>query len=408
MLCLLLAWAAWAVEPLTLGDALEAAYRVHPTGEVAAARLDQARADRATAWSAFGPQLSASGTYTRRPFEVRAPGSEGDLLQARDALRANARFDVTLVDPSAVQSLAAAGTGVRAQELDSEALVRALGFRVADTFLTVLTAERLLGAAERRAEVAAELVRAAEARLAAGLATRNAVTRTALEQATADLAVVEARGDLDAARVSLAVLVGVEEVGQLVAPRLEVEGEPRPVPAVEALELQARQARQEARANVLGYLPALGVFGVGSATNEPGFSGRTQEWSAGALASWSLFDGGRRLSVASRLRAVGDELDARAEELDLQVREALGRARADLRTARAGLELARRQAEVARVNVDELRVRFGSGLASALEVADAAASAFEADAAVALQELELDRARLRLADAMGLRAEELL
>lgn len=408
MIGLLLTLAAFAAEPLTLADALAAAYRTHPTGAVAEARLDQARADRTTAWSAFGPRVAATGTYTRRPFEVTTPGGDGNLLQARDALRANARFDVTLVDPSAVQTLAAAGTGVRAQAYDSEELVRALGYRVADTFLAVLAAERVLAASERRAEVAAELVRAAEARLSAGVATRNAVTRTALEQATADLAVVEARGDLEAARVSLGVLLGTDEVGPLVAPRLTVEGEPRAIPAVEAVELRARQARQEARASVLGYLPALGAFAAGSATNEAGFSGRTQEWSAGAQATWNLFDGARRLAVASRLRAVGDELDARAAELELAFQEALGRARADLEAARAGLEVARRRAEVARVNVDELRERFGSGLASALEVSDAAASAFEAEVDVALQELELDRARLRLADAMGLRAEELL
>lgn len=405
---LLLVLSAFAREPLTLQQALDAAYGTHPTGAVAEARLQQARAERTTAWSAFGPQLSTTGIYTRRPFEVRAPGAEGNLLQARDALRATGRFDITLIDIAAAQSVAAAGTGVRAQERNSEELLRVLGFRVADAFLTVLASERLLTAAERRAAVAAELVRAAEARLNAGVATRNAVTRTALEQATADLAVVEARGDLEAARVSLAVLIGAAEIGPLVPPRLDVEGEARAVPAIEALELQARQARQEARAQVFGYLPSIGAYGAGVATNEAGFSGRTHEWSAGALANWSLFDGARRMAVASRLRAVGDELSARADELDLDVREALGRARADIETARAGLALARRQAEVARVNVEELRERFGSGLASALEVSDAAASAFEAEVAVALQELELDRARLRLADAMGYRAEELL
>lgn len=399
---------ALAQEPLTLAEALERA-AVHPLGTVAEARLDQARAARSAAWGSLGPQVTGSGTYTRRTREVTADiGSDDAVLQARHALRAQARADLPLVDPSGYASIAAAGTAVAAQELESDEVRRALGYRVADAYLAVLAEERLVGAAERRAERADEVLAAARARLETGLGTRNDVTRTELEHASARFAAIQARGALAAARATLAALLAVDEVGDLVEPELGPPPAEASRPDLAALELRARQARQEASAVTLQHLPVLGLFATASATNEAGFSGRHADWTAGAAATWTLFDGGTLLATAARGRAVAREIDALAGDLGLEIERERQTARIAHETAEAALEVARVRASVAEQNASEQRERFAAGLATALEVSDAAVAEFEAAADLARQRFETSRALLALAQAAGAWPQETL
>lgn len=393
---------------LTLADALALASRNHPTGQVADARIEQARATRRGATAGLAPELSAQGTYTRRPGEVRVDGA-GAVIQTRDALRGSSTLVVPVLDLVALQSVSAAGTGLQATREESAELRRNLGFRVGDVFLAALAAEQVLEAAERRAALAEQVVEAARLRLSAGVGTRNDVTRTELERASAELEVVVARGEVARTREVLAALLGVDEVGALADPTLlPPPVEPALRPDVAALELRAEQARQEAKALMYGYVPALGAFGQASATNEAGFLRRQYDWSVGAQASWSVFDGGRRLAAASRSRAVADEFDARARELGTRVRQDLETAHADLATADAAFRVAGVRAQVAQQNADEVQERFSLGLATALEVSDAAATAFEAAATLARQRFERKRSALAVGEAMGAWPEELL
>ncbi len=60
------------------------------------------------------------------------------------------------------------------------------------------------------------------------------------------------------------------------------------------------------------------------------------------------------------------------------------------------------QADVAAQNAEEVRERFGQGLATALEQADATVARFEADAQLARQGFAARTAQLALAQALGL------
>src|SRR5690606_5968726 len=138
------------------------------------------------------------------------------------------------------------------------------------------------------------------------------------------LAVAEARGALQVARVRLRTLTGIEELPSLRAPALTLPLEVDPTrPGVRALELRAEGARRERSAEVLGVIPAIGAVANARATNEAGFSGRRTDWSFGAIATWDLLDGGRRHARMSALGAAARVLEAEAEVLDLALDQAV-------------------------------------------------------------------------------------
>lgn len=398
--------------PLTLDEAIELARGGNEVPEVAAARVAAAEAQRRQAVSLLIPSLTLSGTYTRRAREVTRTVDDVEVtVQALDALGSQAIVESTLFDLRALPLIRAASRSLEAQRLESAELERALAFDVADTFYTVLSAERLLGAADRRVRVAEATVEEARLRLEAGLANRNDFTRADLELATARLEATRAARDVDATRLSLGFLIAAPADRPLV--------EPAPLPAVDAsrealvaraiatrrslvaLAERAEAARQSAIAPRLGLVPTLDLRGLYRVTNESGLSGNDEDWNVGLTLTWQLFDGGSRGALA-------DQRDAEAHEAELDLKRAERQVALEVEqsaTVLAAAEAAYAQAETrlaaARQNAEEVRERYRAGLASALEQADAQVSEFEADADLARQGFVRAIARLALERAVG-------
>jgi outer membrane protein TolC len=358
------------------------------------------------------PSLTLTGTYTRRTEEVsREVDGERFTIQAQDALLGTGVAEGTLVDLRALPLLRSAGESLEAQQRESQELVRALRFDVVEGFLAVLSAERLRAAAARRASVAEATVSDAAIRRDAGLAALNDVTRSELELASARLASTQAESAVRATRLALGHLLATPVDGPLVEPAL-----PQPAaPDAAALERQALAARADlaalaARAEALRWLareprlrilPSLDFRGTYRYTNETGLSGREGDWNLAAILTWELFDGGERGAVAgirdAQYREAALAADALRRQIGLEVRSAL----TDLETAGAALGQAEVQARVASQNAEEVSERFANGLATALERADAAVAAFEAEAGLELQRFFLRLAELALQRALG-------
>lgn len=398
---------------LTLGEALRLARENNETTGIAAARVERAAAQRQQAVSLLVPGLELAGVYTRRSKEVtREVGGEEVVLSRLEALNGTATADAVLFDARAIPGIRAATRGLEAQRLESSELERTLAFEVATGFIAVLSAERLQEAAERRIEVADTSTREARLRLEAGLAARNELTRSELELATARLAATEAASLVSTLRLALGYLIDTPVDGPLVEPGPFAvlgrdageltERAQRDSAELAALAARAEQARQRAIAPRLGFVPRLEGRGTYRMTNDAGLSGNERDWNATATLTWSLFDGGERAALAAvadaEWREATLQLEARRRRLAVDVERAL----ADLATAEAALAQAQVQADVAAQNAEEVRERFGQGLATALEQADATVARFEADAQLARQGFAARTAQLALAQALGL------
>ena len=397
--------------PMTLAEALTLAARNNERSGIATARLDRARALRRQAYATLLPDVNVTGTYTRRSEEVtRTIDDDEVVVQALNALSGVATVDATLLDVRAFPVARSASRNFEAQEYSSAEMRRALSYEVAETFFSVLSAERLRDAASRRIEVSQATVSDARIRLEAGLASSNDLTRAELELATARLSLTQAESLVRTARLSLGYLIGVPAEGPLVEPGAEpTEGDTEALERaaldsradLKDLTLRAEALRLLALEPKLRFVPTLTLRGTYRGTNEAGLSGRETDWNLAALFSWEVFDGGVRYAQAAAREAEYREalltVDALRRQIGLEVRTA----RTDLETARAALEQAEVRARVAEQNAREVRVRYSEGLATALEQADATASAFEASAELARQRFALGVARLSLSQAVG-------
>ena len=396
---------------LTLQEALDLAARNNETAGIAQARLDRAKALRREAYATLLPDVTVTGTYTRRAREVtRDIDGESVVIQARDALAGNATVDLSLFDARTFPVARAATRSLHAQEFESFDLRRALAFDVAESYFAVLSAERLRDAATRRIGVAEATVGDAQTKLQAGLASRNELTRVELELATAQLARTEAENSVRTNRLLLGFLIGAPSDRPLAEPEpsllaatpeeFEREAE-RLRPDLQAAALRAEALRLLAQEPLLRILPTLDLQGIYRGTNEAGLSGNDTDWNVAATLTWKVFDGGVRYAQAAARRAEYREASLATDQLRRLIGLELRTARADLDTARAALKQAQVRARVAEQNAEEVRVRFGEGLATGLEQADAVVSAFEAEAELARQRFALRLAELSLLQAVG-------
>lgn len=402
---------AVSAPPLTLSEALALAARNNERSGIAKARLDRARALRREAYATLLPDVNVTGTFTRRSEEVtRTVDDEEIVVQALNAVSGVATVDATLLDVRAFPVARSATRNLEAQENASAEIRRTLAYEVAETFFSVLSAERLRDAASRRIEVAQATVSDARIRLEAGLASSNDLTRSELELATARLSLTQSESLVRTERLSLGYLMGAPADRPLVEPDAEpADGDAEALEriAVESradlreLELRAEALRLLALEPKLRFVPTLGLRGTYRGTNEAGLSGRETDWSVAALFSWEVFDGGVRYAQAAAREAEYREALYAADALKRRIGLEVRTARTDLETARAALEQAEVRARVAEQNAREVRVRYSEGLATALEQADATASAFEASAELARQRFALGVARLSLSQSLG-------
>jgi outer membrane protein TolC len=152
----------------------------------------------------------------------------------------------------------------------------------------------------------------------------------------------------------------------------------------------------------LKWLPSLALTGQYRYTNEAGLTGRSTNWSAGLTLTWAIFDGFNRNADYAEQKALAylADLDVKAamRQVELDVRDAL----VSLANQRASLKQAMVANEVAKKNAAEITELYRQGLSTALEVADANVSLFEAEVQLVSQRYGLGIAYLNLEAALGL------
>ena len=402
---------------LTLEEAIRLTLANHERAKIADAERDAADAGVARARAAFLPELTVSGTYTRRQHEaVRDVGGREVTIQSRDALSATGVATLTLLDPRAFPLYRGAALEREATALAVRESKRSLAFEAAGAFVAALGAEEVREAAARRLALARDSQVDAEVRRRAGLASTNDVTRAVLEVASAERGLIRAEGERDLVRLQLSLLLGVSIDKPLAPPAMLLDAAQTTLPDRAALLARARQERDDLAAArrhadavdaladepLLRYLPTIDLFGQVRMTNETGFLGRNADPSAGLMLTWRLFDGGVGLAERRERRALAQiaELQSAllARGLDVEI-EAVVIALANGRAAVRQAEVA---AQAARQNAEETRQLYRQGLTSAFALADAGVRLFEAEVALANERFGLGTTYLQLRHAVGL------
>ncbi|HEY6098672.1 MAG TPA: TolC family protein, partial [Anaeromyxobacter sp.] len=240
---------------LTLDDALARAAEANLDLAAARARLEQARAELAKAWSPQLPQIAAGATYTRNDREARlelptgflvrdagspqgppaggavpgAPtpylivpsGTAEAVLQRRDQVAGQVQATQALLAPQLWFAIDAASLGARAAERSVEAARQDVLFGVAQAYYGMASLAEALDVSARLLEIARRQEEDARTRYRAGAVPRMALVRAEIDRARAEQDVVRATNAHAAARVGLALLLDRE-------PDFEVARPPEP------------------------------------------------------------------------------------------------------------------------------------------------------------------------------------
>jgi len=116
----------------------------------------------------------------------------------------------------------------------------------------------------------------------------------------------------------------------------------------------------------------IGFQAYPSSVAPPGFSEWRQDWSVALAVSWTPFDGfGRRGRIAEAQAALRD---ARAQEAQVEegMRIELAAATGEYHTAQAEIAARRETVDLAEQTLELAELRFANGLATQLDVSDAA------------------------------------
>jgi outer membrane protein TolC len=409
--------AAPARADLSLEQAIQSALTRNERAHIASEELNAANARLARARAFFFPELSATGTYTRRSQQtVRNIAGQSVVIQQRNALNAVASVRWSILDARGFPLYRQARAEREATKLDSANVRRLLAFEAADAFFSTLSAEQVRLAAERRLEFARANLKDAQARFEAQLVSSNDVTRAKLELASAELEAARAKGDVQNAYVNLGYLIADEVKPPLVVPQAlldtamqqatnleaELADAQRRRLDVGALKLQAEAARHSAQEPLARLFPSLALTGQYRLTNEAGLAGRVGDGYVGAELSWTLFDGGERYADRDeRLalwRIAQRTADAQVRQVNVDVREA----NVLLETAQSALRQAQVASDAAQQNAHETGELYRQGLTGALELADAGLQRFEAEVALARERYGLALSLLGVRSATGL------
>lgn len=402
---LFLCAAAWAQQPLSLGDAVKTALAKHPSLDAAAAQTKAAEARIQQSRSGYMPKVTWQESYQRGNNPVYVFGA---LLTQRQFTEAN--FDIkSLNRPDALNNFQSQFTAeqlvydfggrknmVRGAEIgkqltDEERRRAELDVvaGVARTYHAVTLSREALAVAEEAVKTAEADVKRAEAVYAAGLATEADVLSVKVhlaamrEQQISRLSQVE----IGMAALNEALGLPLDTKHDLVTPLTAAVPPANPDLESRAVSmrpevLSARLAQQMADANAKSVRsqlwPVFVVRGVFETDRQEFVNKGGGNWMFGASMRWTLFEGKRVQQTEAEARHLAEA--ARAGE-----RRMTNAVQLEVRAARSGFQAASERIAVGEASVTQaeetlriIRNRYGTGLANITELLRAQTALLEA------------------------------
>lgn len=421
--------------PLSLADAL-ARGRAGARESVAAAarqRAAEAKAKEATGYRLPQVRVSEQWIRTDSPAEAFAlllnqerfsfpDFVTGDPNDPEPLETAITRFEVEVpiwtggeISNRVQQAkLAAEAAAEQSARTGDESAVAA-----AEAWIRLAQAREAVALLEKSRETVAAHVELAKNYAAQGMIVRSDLLRAEVELSRIDDLLAEARGNARVAEANLGYRLGEPidstfALGPLIDPpaigrsreewiadadaRRDLAGAKKLLSAGE-LEAKALQG---------GLFPRIGVVGRYDLVDDQLFGSNGDSTTIVALASWDLFDGGKKRAAVAAARAQAEagraDVDRFAEGVRLEAKHAYETAAVALErraTAAAALDAA---AEAVRITED----RFRAGVVKSTDVLDTATARREAEMRELVARAEAWLAQLRLALAAGQAPESIL
>ena len=410
---------AAGVPILRLEEAVREAQAKNLDLKAARARLEQSKELHWEAWSAYLPQVTASGTYTHNNFSdvtllpgTFGPGSPGVLISKQEQLAAQIQGTQALIAPQAWFAIAAARAGERLAEDSTENFRRDILFSVAQAYYGAASQKQVVAVQDRQLAIARDHEKDARVRYEAGTTPKVTLLRAEIDRARAEQDLKRAQNSYVSAKVALATLLDRRDVEFEVeipaSPQLPTtdpavleEAAARDRPDVRAAGEQITVAQKNLSVMIARYFPTVSAFGRYNYLNAAGFSGDTSTWAVGVALNWPILDGLLRESDVRLNTARVRETEATRASTLARARSEVQTARLDLDSAVANREKAKEQLSLARENQRLVNVNYKAGAATYIEVSDANTALNTAELTLVSEALNADLSALRLLRAAG-------
>lgn len=424
---LLLATSAFAQQRrvVPLREALQLAARQGP--EVAAARaqaaLQQVSVERA--WSAWKPDLSATGTLDHTDGIQRVdfsafkaffpPGAPlVTTIVAQNNRYATVQLSQPLLSPQGLFLPGVAGHGAEAASRAADEAREQVLLNVARTYLGLQGVQGLLAAARDAERVALRREEDARQRIAAGTAVEIDLLRAQTDTAQARAQIAALEGQLEALAPLLESLTG-EAIAPLPAGNGSGSGSGDEFGAAGAEQAQpwersfavqsaasAVQASQGAvRLDGFLWLPTVAGIARESYNSNGGFSGKNWIYDLLLTVSVPLYDRGARYAARHEDEARLAQAVAQLAAARARARSTWLAARGNLAAAQAVLAQADAQAQLAARAQAQLESSAKAGVATSLDLTDADSRRFSAESAAAQARASLAIRKAEVAAAEG-------
>ena len=313
----------------------------------------------------------------------------------------------------------AASASKRRAELSIEKTKFEVAAVTADSYLTILAAQRNIDAALAALERTRQLETLVGALVKAELRPGVDLSRLKAEQAVATTFLYQARQAEQVARAALGQMVGMEAArGELagakfltVAPEAATANEEHPAIAEQAAAIDEVKLRQlildkslYPKLNVQGTLYGRGTGASIIGQDQGGLNGlgpNIGNWALSFSMTWSALDY-KTLRVKKEIESANERKEtARRNVLSTEVNGAAERARAMMAGARQIATVTPEQVSALKTTLEQLTARYRAGLGTLIEVADAQRMLSQAEVDDSLARLNVWRTQLSLAIAQG-------
>lgn len=347
--------------------------------------------------------LTGEGIY----FSSSGP-QQGTIPDPQTTWGAGLALRVPVIAPRAWHDHGTAKRGARAAKFSREDAERRVIAGVADSIVSVVTAERVAEVSRVSLKSTLSTLDLNRRRARLGAASAVDVLRAEQEVSLTRAQVVSANEGVRRAREALGITLG-HSVPWSVTPQIRLDQlaadasavcKPVGNPDVRA-DVQAARARLEIAArNEKGvdwdYVPTVDLVSNLNYASEERFSpnGKHVTWSIGGVLTWPLYDGGlrygtRQSNAAQARLAQEDVTDARRA-----ARVESAQASRAVNFAKQNLAVSQRSREIARQSSRLSQIAFTAGQGSSFELVDASRRLREAEIDSAIKEFELVRAQI--------------
>lgn len=431
---------------LTLEEALQKARKQNIELHIATARLEQARVLSRKAWSAYLPQISVGGSYTRNSNEAKlnlptsnvvrdvgAPTSPVDpalpgapttlavvptdfvtrVIQPYNSWQGQAQINQALINPTLWPAINNAYISEDIAKLTNDNVQLQMLYSVARAYLGVVGLQEGLKVRQKLHEVSLAHEKDIQLRVEAGAEPRMTLLRIQQDRLLSAKEVTQAENALASAKLALATLLDLDLTADFVAEKPNGIVASNDVAELEKTALSQRPDILAAQRNVelanglrqatiFAYLPSLGFNGVYRYNNVAGFVGSKDVWALTLGVTWNLFDGGLREAQLSEAASRIIEAQENLRLSQLKARQEVAQSLIDIQNAKSNFANAQERVKLARESQRLIDASFKAGGLTYLDLADADAQLTTAELNAVAEDIEVSLSVLSLLKAAGL------